>query len=142
MLIAQSFGARMKNMPHLSRLLDPPGTKGGPQAHFRRGPPKQAFGPGSWLHPGPKGGGITRDQRPLVPGGGWNRVQSPPLWSWVKLRPGTKGGFWRAAAKMRLRPTFSPGWIYHPEQMGARGAKTFEFLNYFFFFRFYFYLPF
>ena len=60
----------------------------------------------------------------LVPGGGWNRDQRPPpLWSRVEPRPGTKGGFWRAAAKMRLRLTFSPEWIYHPGQMGAVAPK-------------------
>ena len=63
-LIAQSFGARMKNRPHLSRLLDPPGTKGGPQAHFRRGPPKH----------------------PLVPGDGWNWDQSPPIYPGAPVR--------------------------------------------------------
>ena len=54
-LIAQSFGARMKHGPHLSRVVDSPGTKSGPQAYFRRGLPKQAFGPGSSYHSGPKG---------------------------------------------------------------------------------------
>ena len=49
----------MKNGTHLSRLLDPPGTKGGPQAHFRRGPPK---------HPLVPGGATTRDQKPFGPG--------------------------------------------------------------------------
>ena len=58
-LIAQSFGARMKNGPHLSRLLDPAETKGGPQTHFRRGPPK---------HPLVPGGATTRGQRPFDPG--------------------------------------------------------------------------
>ena len=61
----------------------------------------------------------------LIPGRGWNRDQSPPplgpgwshdpgpkgLWSQVEPRPETNGGFWQVAAKMRLRPTFSPGWI-------------------------------
>ena len=57
-LIAQSFGARMKNGPHLSQLLDPLGTKGGLQAHFRRGLPK---------HPLVPGGATTRDQKPFGP---------------------------------------------------------------------------
>ena len=65
-LIAQIFGARMKNGPHLSRLLDPAGTKGGPQAHFRRGPPK---------HPLVPGHGSTRDQ--MVFGPWWNHHPGP-----------------------------------------------------------------
>ena len=91
----------MKNGPHLSRLLDPPGTKGGPQAHFRRGPPKYPFVPGggttrdqreSWLYPGPKGGpfGLGSSHHlgpktPLVPGGGWNRDQRLP--PYISRRP-------------------------------------------------------
>ena len=94
-LIAQSFGSRMKNGPYLSRLLDPPGTKGGPQAHFRRGMPKhplvlgggfprdqRPFGPGLWLHPGPKGG----------------------LWSRVVVGTGTKGCFGGPRRKCACSP--------------------------------------
>ena len=93
MLIAQSFGARMKNMPHLSRLLDPPGTKGGPHAHFRRSPPKQPlvlgggftrdqrpFGPGSWLNSGPKGGGAwSRVVAGIMTKGPLLYIPAPPL---------------------------------------------------------------
>ena len=100
-LIAQSFGARMKNRPNLSRLLDPPGTKGGPQVHFRSGPPKhplvlggattrdqRVFGPGSWLHPGPKG---------VLAGRGEN-APAAHLLSRVDLITGTneaRFSFWR-----------------------------------------------
>jgi len=59
-LIAQSFGARMKNGPHLSWLIDPLGTKGGPQTHFLHGPPKDPLVPvpattRDQRNPGPKG---------------------------------------------------------------------------------------
>ena len=38
----------------MSRVVDPPGTKGGPRAGNFPGPPKNPFCPGSWLHPGQK----------------------------------------------------------------------------------------
>ena len=44
-----------ENGPVLSRVVDPPGTKGGPRAGNFPGPPKNTFCPGSWLHPGQKG---------------------------------------------------------------------------------------
>ena len=57
-----------ENGPLLSRVVDPPGTKGGPRAGNFPGPPKtpfvpgeattrdkRAFCPGWWLHPGQKG---------------------------------------------------------------------------------------
>ena len=43
-----------ENGPLLSRVVDPPGTKGGPRAGNFPGPPKNPFCPGSWLHPGQK----------------------------------------------------------------------------------------
>jgi len=61
-----------------------------------------AFGPGSIHHPRPKAiwfgvvAGSGTNIPPLVPSGATTRDQR---------------GFWRVAAKMCLRPTFSPGWI-------------------------------
>ena len=43
-----------ENGPLLSRVVDPPGTKGGPRAGNFPGPPKNTFCPGWWLHPGQK----------------------------------------------------------------------------------------
>ena len=44
-----------ENGPLLSRVVDPPGTKGGPRAGNFSGPPKNTFCPG-WSHdPGQKG---------------------------------------------------------------------------------------
>ena len=43
-----------ENGPLLSRVVDPPGTKGGPRAGNFPGPPKNPFCPGWWLHPGQK----------------------------------------------------------------------------------------
>ena len=40
------------------------------------------------------------------------------LLSRVVDSPGTKGVFWRAGKIPSPRPTFSPGWIYHPGQKG------------------------
>ena len=93
----------------LSRVLDPPGTKGGPQAGNFPDPPKNTFCPGLWLHPG----------------------QNAPLLSRVVASPGTKGPFvpggcftrdkrcfWAGGKIPSPRPTFSPGWIYHPGQKG------------------------
>ena len=40
------------------------------------------------------------------------------LLSRVKPPPGTKGVFGRAGKIPSPRPTFSPGWIYHPGQKG------------------------
>ena len=40
------------------------------------------------------------------------------LLSRVVASPGTKGVFGRAGKIPSPRPTFSPGWIYHPEQKG------------------------
>ena len=57
-----------ENGPLLSRVVDPPGTKGGPRAGNFPGPPKNTFVPG---------GTTTRDKRPFCPG--W----------W--LHPGQKG---------------------------------------------------
>ena len=64
-----------ENMPLLSRVVDPPGTKGGPRAGNFLGPPKNTFCSG-WSHdPGQKalfvtGGGFTRDKKggPFVSG--------------------------------------------------------------------------
>ena len=61
-----------ENGPLLSRVVDPPGTKGGPRAGNFPGPPKNTFCPGWshdpgqkdlfcpgwWLHPGQKGAPI------------------------------------------------------------------------------------
>ena len=43
-----------ENGPLLSRVVDPPGTKGGPRAGNFPGQPKNPFCPGWWLHPGEK----------------------------------------------------------------------------------------
>ena len=81
-----------ENGPLLSRVVDPPGTKGGPRAGNFPGPPKNTFCPG-WSHdpgqnillsrvvdsPGTKGpfvpgGGFTRDKR----GASYIFAQPPP----------------------------------------------------------------
>ena len=43
-----------ENGPLLSRVVDPPGTKGGPRAGNFPGPPKNTFCPGCSHHPGQK----------------------------------------------------------------------------------------
>ena len=63
-------------MPLLSWVVDPPGTKGGPQAGNFPGPPKNTFCP-RW-RPFVPGEATTRDKRAFCPG--W----------W--LHPGQKGG--------------------------------------------------
>ena len=74
-----------KTGPFLSRVIDPPGTKGGPRVGNFPGPPKNTFCAG-WNHdPGQKGpfvprAATTRDKRSFCPG--W----------W--LHPGQKGGFY------------------------------------------------
>ena len=55
---------------------------------------------------------------PFVPGGGFTWDKRPPLLSRVMAPPGTKGIFRRAGKIPSPRPTFSPGWIYHPGQNG------------------------
>src|SRR6185312_66564 len=72
-----------KNGPLLSRVVDPPGTKGGPRAGNFPGPPKNTFCPGWSYGPGqkallsrvkpPPG---TKD--PFVPGRGSARDKRPP----------------------------------------------------------------
>ena len=62
-----------ENGPLLSRVVDPPGTKGGPRAGNFSGLPKNTFCPGWWLHPGQKGllggpGKFPARGPPLVPG--------------------------------------------------------------------------
>ena len=133
----------MKNGPHLSRLLDSPGTKGGPLAHFRRGPPKhplvpggettrdqRAFGPGSWLHPGPKWGPLVP-----VPDGGWNWDQRlPPNISRRPLSPAsspTLGGFLdQSAAAAGRSPSSCPAperrrvVVSGPEHRAAASSTT------------------
>ena len=84
-----------ENGPLLSRVVDPPATKGGPRAGNFPGPPKNTFCPGWSHHPGQKG-----------------------LLSRVVASPGTKDDFGRAEKIPSPRPTFSPGWIYHPRQKG------------------------
>ena len=84
-----------ENRPLLSRVVDPPGTKGGPWAGNFPGPPKIIFSPGWSHHPG---------QKALL-----SRVMAPP---------GTKGIFGRAGQIPSPRPTFSPRWIYHPDKRG------------------------
>ena len=75
-----------ENMPLLSRVVDPPGTKGGPRAGNFSGPPKNTFCPG-WSHdPGQK----ARDKKCFQAG----RENSKPvahLQSRVDLPFGIKG---------------------------------------------------
>src|SRR6185503_5791036 len=106
-----------ENGPLLPRVVDPPGTKGGPRAGNFSGPPKNTFCPG-WSHdpgqktllshvvasPGTKG-------PPFVPGESTTRDKKG-LWSRVLAPPGTKGIFGRAGKIPSPLPTFSPGWIY------------------------------
>ena len=95
-----------ENGPLLSRVVDPPGTKGGLRAGNFPGPPKNIFCPG-WSR--------TRDKRPFCPGTTRDkRAFCPGSW----LHPGQKIFFGRAGKIPSLRPTFSPGWIYHPRQNG------------------------
>ena len=74
-----------ENGPLLSRVVDPPVTKGGPRAGNFPSPPKNTFL--SWVEsrPGTKG--------PFVPGGDFTRDKRGGLLSRVKLPPGTKGHF-------------------------------------------------
>ena len=84
-----------ENEPLLSRVVDPPGTKGGSRAGNFPGPPKNTFCPG-WIHdPGQKG-----------------------LLSRVVASPGIKDVFGQAGKIPSPWPTFIPGWIYHPGQKG------------------------
>ena len=100
-----------ENGPLLSRVVDPPGTKGGPRAGNFPGQPKNTFCPG-WSHdPGQKALLSRVVERSFCPGqkGLLSRVVAPPE---------TKGIFGRAGKIPSPRPTFSPGWIYHPRQKG------------------------
>ena len=118
-----TLGGNEGKRPLLSRVVDPPGTKGGPRAGNFPGPPKNPFCPG-WSHdpgqkvllsrvvasPGTKG-------PPFCPG--WiNDPGQKDLLSRVVASAGTKGVFGRAKKIPSPRPTFSPGWIYHPGQKG------------------------
>ena len=86
-----------ENGPLLSRVVDPPGTKGGPRAGNFPGPPKNTFCPG-WSHdPGQK-----------------------TLLSRVVDSPGTKGPpFVPGEATTRDKRAFCPGWWLHPGQKGG-----------------------
>ena len=84
-----------ENGPLLSRVVDLPGTKGGPRAGNFPGPPKNTFCPGWSHHPGQKA-----------------------LLSRVVASPGTKDVFGRAGKIPSPRPTFTPGWIYHRDKRG------------------------
>ena len=72
-----------ENGPLLSRVVDPPGTKGGPQAGNFPGQPKNTFCPGWSHHPGQKAL-LSRvvDSHGTKRGGLLSRVEPPP---------GTKG---------------------------------------------------
>ena len=54
---------------------------------------------------------------PFVPGEATTRDKKDIL-SRVVASPWTKGVFGRAGKIPSPRPTFSPGWIYHPGQKG------------------------
>src|SRR6185312_15994301 len=68
----------------LSRVVDPPGTKGGPRAGNFPGPPKNTL---SRVEP------RTGTKGPFVPGGGFTRDKRGGLLSRVKPPPGAKGRF-------------------------------------------------
>ena len=61
-----------ENGPLLSRVVEPPGTKGGPWAGNFPGSPKNTFHPESWIHPRQKappfvpGEATTQDKRPFT----------------------------------------------------------------------------
>ena len=74
-----------ENGPLLSRVVDPPGTKGGPRAGKFPGPPKNTFCPGCSHHPGQK-----------------------PILSRVVASPGTKGPPIYFLASSLLRPSSLP----------------------------------
>ena len=106
----------------LSRVVDPPRTKGGPRAGNFPGPPKNIFCPGWSYDPGQKAL-LSR----VVASPGTKEVFSPGwrhhpgqkgLLSRVVAPPGTKGVFGWAGKIPSPRRTFSPGWIYHPGQKG------------------------
>ena len=74
-----------ENGPFLSRVVDPPKTKSGPRAGNFPGPPKNTFvpggattrdkrpfSPGSWLHPGQKGGPLYMSLLPPPSSNTWS----------------------------------------------------------------------
>ena len=68
-----------ENGPLLSRVVDPPGTKGGPRAGNFPGPPKNTFCPGWSHHPGQKGL-LSRVVAPLgTKAPLYNSPSSPPI---------------------------------------------------------------
>ena len=85
-----------ENGPLLSRVVDPPGTKGGPRAGNFPGPPKNTFCPG-WSHdPGQKAL-LSRVVDSLGP-------KAPPFpGSW--LHPGQKGAPLYMSLNLCLPPT-------------------------------------
>ena len=70
-----------------------------------------------WLSVGKGGEGKKYMGGPFVPCGATTRDKKALL-SRVVAPPGTKGIFGRAGKIPSPRPTFSPGWIYHPGQKG------------------------
>ena len=70
---------------------------------------------------GGRGGGEAAEiKKPSVGRRGTRRthIYDGGLLSRVEPPPGTKGVFGRAGKIPSPRPTFSPGWIYHPGQKG------------------------
>src|SRR6185436_1877264 len=83
-----------ENGPLLSRVLDPPGTKGGPRAGNFPGPPKNSFCPALWLHPGQKapfcpGSWLLPGQKVPTPISPFLLLPSPTLGGFLDLRHAT-----------------------------------------------------
>ena len=68
-----------ENVPLLSRVVDPTGTKGGPRTGNFSGPPKNTFLSRVQPPPGTKG--------PFVPGGGFTRDKRSPSYICLRLVP-------------------------------------------------------
>ena len=65
------MAGRRENGPLLSRVVDPPGTKGGPRAGNFPSPSKNTFCPGWWLHPGQKRGPLYMSLLPPPSSNTW-----------------------------------------------------------------------
>ena len=114
----------------LSRVVDPPGTKGGPRAENFPGPPKNTFCPG-WSHdpgqrvvdsPGTKGPppfvsgeATTRDKRAFCPGSWLHPGQKVFLGGPGKFPardpPLVPGGSTTRAKRVRF-PSFPPNIVF------------------------------
>ena len=126
-----------ENEPLLSRVVDPPGTKGGPRAGNFPGPPKNTFCPG-WIHDaaavsgswrgaaGSRGGGAElsvgaarRSGRRRQERGGDQELTGE------RRRKGRYigwGPFVPVEATTRDKRSFCPGWWLHPGQKMILGG--------------------